>query len=135
LALAFAAEVGTWTLLGDAAECERTENQTRVIAALRQHGPMSPKNLAEIADINYETAKTTMRRMGERGDLHVQSRGVYALPVTPEPSEPLNLSPNVQGEGKVQGQDRAETAKTAQPSGKVREVPRFAQARAREGDT
>jgi hypothetical protein len=80
LALRFAAEAGTWTLLGDAAEYNLGETRRKVLEAVRTHGSLTPKRLSEVADgISDENARQTMRRMAMDGQL-VGDQGAYRLP-------------------------------------------------------
>jgi hypothetical protein len=91
LALRFESSVGTWALLGDAAEYNVGETRQEIIATLRTHGTLTPKQLSEVTDVGYENAKKTMRRMADEGQVLAKS-GRYSLPppVPPVPGVPLS---------------------------------------------
>lgn len=99
LALRFAPEVGTWMLMGDAAEYVMGETRREVLEALRlTDAPMSPKQLAEDLDRDHELVKKTLQRMARDGQLKVVKRGWYAI--NPYNSlSPLSLSPHEGDEG------------------------------------
>ena len=97
LALRFAPDAGTWTLLGDAAEYALGENRKKIIDTIRAHGPLSPKQLSHVTDIEHELAKKTMQRMFGDGQL-VAAKGVYSLPVPLVPESLFDSSPGTEGQ-------------------------------------
>jgi hypothetical protein len=81
LALTFAPEAGTWTLLGEAAEYALGETRAELLAVVREHGRLTPKQAAEISGISHDLVRQTMRRMAQDGQLQ-GDRGTYRTPVT-----------------------------------------------------
>jgi hypothetical protein len=80
LALQFAPETGTWSLLGG------------ILATVDAHGALTPKQISELSAITYENAKKTMQRMFFDGQLAADG-GRYSIPFqTPVPDVPE--SPN-----------------------------------------
>lgn len=101
LALSFAPEVGTWTLLGDALEYTLGETRREILEAIRTAGEaMSPKQLAEDFDIDHGLVKKTVQRMAKDGQLKVVKRGWYEVPVNP-----LSL-PSLSPQGRDRGTER-----------------------------
>jgi hypothetical protein len=92
LALRFAPEVGTWTLLGDATEYTVGETRREILEAIRSaDAPMSPKQLAEDLDSDHELVKKTVQRMAKDGQLRIVKRGWYEVPANS--LSPRSLSP------------------------------------------
>ena len=79
LALRFAPEVGSWSLLGDAAEYGLAETRREILDLVRAHGDLSPKQVSELSVVSYENAKKTMQRMFKDGQLAANG-GTYSLP-------------------------------------------------------
>jgi hypothetical protein len=79
LALRFSPEARTWSLLGDAAEYNLGETRREIVEAVRTHGTLTPKQAAEVAEVGYDLARQTMRRMAADGQL-VGKAGRYTLP-------------------------------------------------------
>ena len=96
LALRFAAETGTWELLGDAAEYGLGKTRKAILETLAAHGPMSPKQVSDLVpDISHDLAKKTLQRMFTDGQVTAES-GVY----TPVPAVPASLvDPSLGTEG------------------------------------
>jgi AAA domain len=94
LALRFISAAGTWALLGDAAEYNLGETRRRLLEALRTHGSLTPKMVAEVTEVTYENARQTMCRMAADGQL-VGDRGEYSLP----PHTPVTAVTPSQEEG------------------------------------
>jgi hypothetical protein len=109
LALRFAPEAGTWSLLGDAAEYSLSETRREILEAVRAHGSLTPKQVSDVTGVDYENAKKTMRRMFGDGQL-TADRGRYSLK-TPVPGVPLSLVVEASGtEGQEgQGSEGSET--------------------------
>jgi hypothetical protein len=79
LALRFAPDAGTWALLGDAAEYGLGETRKVILAAVAAHKTLSPKGVADVTNVSYETAKKTMQRMFNDGQL-AANKGQYSRP-------------------------------------------------------
>jgi len=60
---------GVWTSVGDARMATLTPHQQLVIKAIRTHGPIGPKRLSDLSDMNLNTAKTILTRLAEDGIL------------------------------------------------------------------
>jgi hypothetical protein len=100
LALRFSSEARTWVILGDAAEYNLGETRREILEAVRQHGSLTPKQMAEVTDVGYELAKKTARRMANDGQL-VGKLGRYSIQ-TSVPGVPL--SPD-EGDPGTEGQE------------------------------
>jgi hypothetical protein len=97
LALRFAPEAGTWELLGDAGEYALGQTRRKILEALHEHGPLAPKQVSEVTDVDYENAKKTMQRMFRDGQLAADN-GVYSIPVPSVPESPIGTE-GQQGQG------------------------------------
>ena len=95
LALRFASEAGTWALLGHAAEYTIGETRRELLAAIKSHGALTPKQASEVSSIGHELAKKTLQRMADDGQVQAD-QGRYSLR-TPVPSVPLSLSEALSG--------------------------------------
>jgi hypothetical protein len=93
LALRFEHEAGGWEILGDAAEFMLGESRKTLLAAVRTHGALTPKQASQVTNIDHEVAKKTMQRMYADGQL-LASKGVY----TPVPPVPASLLPGTEGQ-------------------------------------
>ena len=103
LALRFDGGIGTWTLLGDAAEWALSETRRKLLAALREQGALTPKALADYTDIAHETAKKSLQRMALDGQVETAGGGAYRVPGVPlSPDSDLNGG----DEGQRDGGDR-----------------------------
>lgn len=78
LALRFSGVAGTWTLLGDAADWALGETRLTIREVVKLHGDLSPKQVSELTGIERATARVTMSRMANDGQL-VASRGRYSI--------------------------------------------------------
>ena len=80
LALRFASEIGTWSLLGDADEWRMSETRRHIIDAIRDADqPLRPKQIAEEADAEYGVVKHLVRKMVDDNQLATDGRGHYYL--------------------------------------------------------
>jgi len=102
-ALRFDADLGTWQLLeGPAVDHLVAETRARVLAHVRDHPGVRPKQIATATGLDYELVKKTARRMADDGQLLNDGQGHYsAVPAVPpvpgagqeaaEVSPPLSL--------------------------------------------
>jgi hypothetical protein len=98
LALRFAPSVGTWTLMGDAADYALGERRRELLDALRAHGSLGPKQAAEITSIGYDLVKVTLWRMAKDGQIHAENgRYTFIPPVTPVTPLPDERPQGLQG--------------------------------------
>ena len=83
LALRFDKEGGRWSCLGDAHQVRMSDNQRKVLHALRAGGAegLTPNEVADRTRLNRGTVKSTLFRLAERGDAVNAGKGRYALPV------------------------------------------------------
>jgi hypothetical protein len=82
LALRFDAQVGTWSLMGDAAEYAIGESRKVILDAVKDHGSLTPKQASDVTGLSHDLCRQTMPRMLRDGQL-VAERGSYRPPVTP----------------------------------------------------
>jgi hypothetical protein len=93
LALRFDSEVGTWTLIGDAAEFALGETRRTILEVVKEHGSLTPKEASGLIEVDYNLAKVTMWRMANDGQL-VAVKGRYTLK---NPVTSVTLLPDEQG--------------------------------------
>ena len=99
LALRFAAEVGTWELLGDAAEYGLGKTRKEILELVVAHKTLTPKQVSELSTIGHELAKKTMQRMFDDGQLAARN-GRYSIPPKPPvPDVPVSPDPGTEGRG------------------------------------
>jgi DNA-binding CsgD family transcriptional regulator len=73
-------EAGKWKVIGDAREVAITREEKKVLQALRELGGVaSPKEIAELAEMNPNTVKTALRRLAGENKVKVVDRGKYTL--------------------------------------------------------
>jgi DNA-binding CsgD family transcriptional regulator/archaellum biogenesis ATPase FlaH len=73
-------EGGKWQIIGDAREYAVTKEEKKVLQALAELGGVaSPKEIAELAEMNPNTAKTALRRLANEGKVKMVDRGKYTL--------------------------------------------------------
>jgi len=60
LALRFDSDVGTWTLIGDAAKFALGETRRTILEAVKEHGSLTPKEASGLIEVDYNLAKVTM---------------------------------------------------------------------------
>jgi MarR family len=83
-AVMFGTENCRWSLLGEAAEIHRTDNQTKILAALKAAtGLMNPADIAAVAEMSTPTVNTTLHRLAEKGAVVQVRRGRWAYPGKP----------------------------------------------------
>jgi hypothetical protein len=83
-AVMFGAENCRWSLLGEAAEIHRTDNQKKILAALEAAtGLMNPADIAAVAEMSTPTVNTTLHRLAEKGAVVQVRRGRWAYPGKP----------------------------------------------------
>jgi hypothetical protein len=83
LAMRFNKEDGRWSVVGEAAEVQRSEVRARVLAALASAPPEGLKVQAIIAEAGIrsrDAADQLLLRMTRDGDVERPSRGKYSLP-------------------------------------------------------
>jgi hypothetical protein len=75
-----------WTILGSAAEVSRSNERSRVIAALKETGTaMSPSELQVAAELKTRnSADVLLFRMARDGEIERAERGRYQLPADPD---------------------------------------------------
>jgi hypothetical protein len=84
-ALKFAADLGAWQLLeGPAAEHVLANTRAAIVAAVRQSPGIRPRQLANVAHLEYELVKKTVQRMVDVGQLDTDGNGHYFVPAVPD---------------------------------------------------
>ena len=70
-----------WSIIGDAADVQRSETRRHILAALAASDkPMGPKDIAEATGIRENTVKQRLIGMVDDGEVFKQERGKYAHP-------------------------------------------------------
>ena len=85
LALRFDGAIGSWSLLGDASEWALGRTRHQILTALKGGSDplgMSPKDVASVANLAYETVKKTLQRMATDQQVEVTD-GLYRVPPVP----------------------------------------------------
>jgi hypothetical protein len=91
-ALNFDPRLGLWQMLdGPAADYRLGDTRHRVLAYVREHTSATPKQLSDALDIKYATAKQTVKRMADAGQLDTDGKGNYFEPPL-SPVTPVTLS-------------------------------------------
>jgi DNA-binding MarR family transcriptional regulator len=81
LALVFDKARCRWSILGDAAEVQRSKTRKHVLEILlAATEPMSPKQVADAAEMKPDTVKKQLERMAKAGEITKTSRGRYVHP-------------------------------------------------------
>ncbi len=81
LSVKFDTESCRWSVVGDREEIERSDARNRIIIAIQQSNePLTPKQIAEAADLSHASVKHTVRRMCEAEQIVRVSNGKYTLP-------------------------------------------------------
>jgi hypothetical protein len=65
LALKFRPEEGAWELMGDAAEYAKSQERLEIIKILREHGPKTPKEIAEALGKKQNNTRALMWKMAK----------------------------------------------------------------------
>lgn len=80
-AVAFGSETCRWTLLGEAADGQRSDTRKAIISTLLvATGLMGPAEIASVTSIARNTVDVTLHRMAADGEVVQVSRGRYAHP-------------------------------------------------------
>lgn len=81
LALRFDPSIATWILRGRAEEVAKTDERQTILDAIKENGPMKPKDIAIVLDVEEVNIRRLTRKMLEAGTLfQEQKRGPYSLP-------------------------------------------------------
>jgi hypothetical protein len=108
-AMEFLPAAGTWRLLeGPAEEYELSATRRSILVYLREHGPATPKTIAEALGIEHDTARQTCLRMAKDEQAGTDGSGTYhalshlSLPsLGPARSDRSDKSDTFLGEGNV----------------------------------
>ena len=88
LAIEFEKATCRWRILGDAAEVHLSEQQSKILAALRQAGePLGAADLEKITEIKRDTLGKALYRLANEGAIKRVGRGLYAIPEWQPPPE------------------------------------------------
>jgi hypothetical protein len=68
---------------GPAEDYTLGDTRQAIVRHLREVEAATPKQLADSLSLNYNTAKVTVKRMSDDGQLDTDGRGNYFLPVQP----------------------------------------------------
>jgi hypothetical protein len=80
-AIIFGSENCRWTLLGDAAEVQRSSTRNAILATLADATePIGPADIASVTKIGRNTVDVMLHRMVADGEVIQVSRGRYAHP-------------------------------------------------------
>jgi hypothetical protein len=80
-AISFNPEACRWTVLGNAADIQRSSERNAILGLLRRSTePLSPKQISHSLDMNDDAIRKMLLRMVEAGELIRTGRGAYATP-------------------------------------------------------
>ena len=80
-ALKFDPRFLAWNLLGDAKNVRDTEKQQELYdACLKAQKPLSPKEISEITELDYQYVRNILGKMVNKGELEKKGRGKYTVP-------------------------------------------------------
>lgn len=83
IALSWVAALGSWhQLSGQASDYSLGDTRRAILDHLREVGSATPKQVAEAVGIPHNTAKGTLKRMFDDGQIDTDGRGTY-LPLSP----------------------------------------------------
>jgi len=85
-ALAFAAELGAWQLIGLESEHGLAENRRKILAFLRLHDGSKPAEIAIGTQLSRDLVKQTCIRMAKDNQLDTDNNGRYFVPPPAEPT-------------------------------------------------
>lgn len=95
LALRFDPTLGRWRALGDAGEINRSDARNSILAVLRRSSrPLTPREVADLADVSHEVAKKRLPAMVKDGEAIRVGAGAYSAP---DPAPPIPAVPGVPG--------------------------------------
>jgi hypothetical protein len=99
LALDFNKETCRWTVLGEAAEVQRSAQRGRILAALEEEAAaagLSPKEVADAVEgLTHNNAEQTLRRMAKSGEVKSDGKGRYFHNSCAKPGQTVSpLSPD-----------------------------------------
>jgi hypothetical protein len=81
LALKFDPDAATWAIAGDAEEYRLSESRQAILRVLgNADEPLSPKDIAEMAEAGYGATRELLSQMVKDGQVKNLGRGAYALP-------------------------------------------------------
>jgi hypothetical protein len=89
LAAEFDRESCRWSILGDAAEVQRSDTRKAILAALASTGTMSPSEMAATTGLDRNSISAALYRMRKAGEVTKASRGRYRSALagsSPQPS-------------------------------------------------
>jgi len=78
LALKFHPQEGAWELLGDAAEYAKSKERQEIIKILRENGPKTPKEIADLLEKKQSNIKVLLWKMVKDGEVKSVD-GVYEV--------------------------------------------------------
>ena len=96
LAMQFSNEICRWTILGEAADVQRSEHKGRVLVALEEAGAtgLTPSEIAaEVEGLRHENAKQLLRRMAKAAEVQSE-QGRYFHNTVVLSITPVTVSPN-----------------------------------------
>jgi putative DNA primase/helicase len=76
-ALKFHSDMGSWEILGEAQEYAVTQERQEILSVLRERGPKTPAQLANIIEKSRGSVKMILSRMKDSGLVKVNSEGLY----------------------------------------------------------
>jgi hypothetical protein len=84
LALVWEAELTSWVVEGEAAECRLNEKRAKVVRALAEAGgPVSPRQVTDAVEAGYEATRQRLYQMSRSGEILAVGRGRYTIPHRP----------------------------------------------------
>ncbi len=79
LAMRFVPDLGLWEIMGEAREFSKSQERQEILLVLRENGPISANQLAEITGKNIGTIRKILYRMKEKGELRLDDKNRYVV--------------------------------------------------------
>jgi hypothetical protein len=75
---------GKWSILGNADEVKKSDERRKIIAALKDHGELSPQAIADHVGLKPSNVGNLVRKMVKSGDINQARAGFYSVPYSPQ---------------------------------------------------
>lgn len=94
-AFEFNRDIGTWAVVGAAADLAKTDERQEIREVLEDAGKaLNAREVSDLLGKSYDAVRKTLTRMAHAGEIEKEGRGLYSCPKCPNvPSDP-ETSPN-----------------------------------------